>query len=442
MNRKQLILLVVIGAVVALAWFFTHQKEQDVYRESSQRMGQQLLPDLAVNDVTALCFKQGKAELNLVKKDDVWAVKERGDYPANFGNLRELLIKFSDMKITKPVTSPRLAQLELLPPDKSPSTLVEFKDAKGKSMKSLLLGAKHNREARENSPYGGGAWPDGRYVMVDNDAKKVALINDVLSNTDPKPEEWLNKEWFKVEKLRSIAITSTNATNNWKLSRDSETNEWKLAELKPGEQLDSSKLSQVTSALSSPSFNDLATNSAPDKTGMDKPLLAKLETVDGFTYDIKVGNKIGDNDYYLKAAVSGAFAKERIPGKDEKPEDKAKLDKEFKDKQAKLEEKLKTEKNFEKWTYVVSKWNIEPLLKERKDLLQEKKEEPKAADATPKPAADVKPADLPKLPEAPKPAAASKPVEVKPAAAKIARTNKIDVPMPPMPPAPPEPEKK
>jgi hypothetical protein len=45
------------------------------------------------------------------------------------------------------------------------------------------------------------------------------------------------------------------------------------------------------------------------------------------------------DDHYMQVAVSGNFRKERTPGKDEKPEDKEKLDKEFKDKLAKHEEK-------------------------------------------------------------------------------------------------------
>jgi len=63
-------------------------------------------------------------------------------------------------------------------------------------------------------------------------------------------------------------------------------------------------------------------------------------------------------------------------GKDEKPEDKDKLDKEFKEKQKKLEEKLTQEKNFENWIYMVSTWTVDPLLKERGQLMTEKKEEP------------------------------------------------------------------
>ncbi len=42
----------------------------------------------------------------------------------------------------------------------------------------------------------------------------------------------------------------------------------------------------------------------------------------------------------MVVAVTAQIPKERTPGKDEKPEDKAKLDKEFKEKQKKLEDKL------------------------------------------------------------------------------------------------------
>jgi hypothetical protein len=141
----------------------------------------------------------------------------------------------------------------------------------------------------------------------------------------------------------------------------------------------------MNSALNSPSFTDVATN-APDQTGLNQPTVtAKLETFDGFNYDVKVGKKVSDDreDYYVKMAVAANIPKERTAGKDEKPEDKTKLDKEHADKVKNLEEKLKNEKTFEKWTYVIPKFTLDPLLKERKDLLAEKKEEPKVADKSP-----------------------------------------------------------
>ena len=80
-------------------------------------------------------------------------------------------------------------------------------------------------------------WPDGRYVKVGSDSSNVALISDALANIEPRPEQWLNKDFFKIEKVRSLAVAFPNATNSWKLTRDTESAEWKLAEAKAGEQL-------------------------------------------------------------------------------------------------------------------------------------------------------------------------------------------------------------
>jgi hypothetical protein len=223
---------------------------------------------------------------------------------------------------------------------------------------------------------GEAGWPDGRYVKVGSGSGTVAVISDALANIEPKPEQWPNKDFIKVEKVRSVAVAFPEATNSWKVSRETETGDWKLAEAKPTEQLDSSKTSSLSNPLSSPSFSDVDTAAKPEQLGLDKPTVVTLDTFENFTYLLKVGQKTNDN-YPLLVAVSAQLPKERTPGKDEKPEDKDKLDKQFKEQQKKLEEKLAQEQTFGKWTYLVSSWTLDPLLKNRSQLLVEKKEEPK-----------------------------------------------------------------
>jgi hypothetical protein len=379
MNRKQLTILIVVGIVLGGLGWLAWQKQQTPFKESMTQVGEQLFPNFPINDVDRVTIRVSTNELNLLRKEDIWTIAERGNYPANWNNIGDFLRKIYDLKVAKPVkiSAARLGPLQLLPAEKG-GTVVEFKDKNGKVLKSLTLGAQHKREAGNDSPFGGGSWPDGRYVMVGTNSQTVALVQEPFSNVDAKPEDWLNKDWFKVEKLKSISVVTTNATNNWKIARESESGEWKLVDAKPGESIDTSKSGGVTTAFSYPSFNDIVTNASPAVTGLDKPTVtATLETFDGHVYTAKVGNKVGDDTYYFQIATAGNFSKERTPGKDEKPEDKEKLDKEFKEKGAKSEEKLKNEKAYEKWTYIVSKWTVEPLLKERKDLLAEKKEEPK-----------------------------------------------------------------
>ena len=94
--------------------------------------------------------------------------------------------------------------------------------------------------------------------MVGTGAKTVAVISDPLSNIEAKPEQWLNKDFFKVEKIRSIAVTFPVATNSWKVTRDTETGAMETEPTpSPAKSWISSKTSGVSYALSSPSFKDV-----------------------------------------------------------------------------------------------------------------------------------------------------------------------------------------
>jgi hypothetical protein len=295
-----------------------------------------------------------------------------------------------------------LHRLELVEPGSATNsgTLVELKDKSGKLLKSLLLGKKHMKKSEAASPYGGAdGFPDGRYVLVLNGPKEVAVVSDALTEVEAKPDRWISKDFFKIEKIKTVSVTHTNATNSWKLTREMENGEVKLADLKEGEQLDTGKSASAGNALSYPSFNDVVSPDAkPEETGLDHPVVAKLDTFEGFAYTVKIGRKTGEDNYHIALGVTGDFPKERTPGKDEKPEDKEKLDKEFKEKLTRQEDKLKQEKAYEKWIYLVTRFTVDPLLKERKELLIEKKEEPKIEGQPPPTVTPSSPPPLPSIP--------------------------------------------
>jgi Domain of unknown function (DUF4340) len=414
MNRKQLFILVVLVVVLGVVGLMLHKRDQTSWQGGS-RLGAaaKLLGDLPVNDVTTIVIKGGTNELDLVKQDNLWRVKQRNNYPANFSEISGFLLKAADLKAvqSEEIGPSQLGRYKLLPPGPATNTavLVELRDQGGKVIRSLLLGKSHMHKTEGRpSPMGemgdNEGWPDGRYVMVGTASKTVAVVSDPLSNIEAKPESWVNKDFLKVEKIRSIAVTYPAATNSWKVTRDTETaTDWKLADAKPEEKLDSAKSSSFSYALSSPSFNDvLPADTKPEPAVLDKPTVVTLDTFEDFTYTIKLGQKTNDNVPML-VAVTAQIAKERTPGKDEKPEDKTRLDKEFKDKQKKLEDKLALEQTYGKWVYLVSSYMFDSLLKDRSQLLVEKKEEPKkddkkdeksaAADSTEKDAPPAVPAE-------------------------------------------------
>ncbi len=395
MNWKQFTLLLIVVVVLGAAGLMVYQRNASSWGRSSQAMGRKLLADLPVNDVAAIVIKSGTNTMTLHRTNDLWCVQERHDYPADFSLIKGFLVKATELKATQNEEAgpTLLARYGLLPPGPATNTgtLVEFKDAAGKTVNSLLIGKTHLSKPARSTPTGepgSEGFPNGRYVMVGNDAvaanvssRTVQLISDPLNTAEVKPESWLNKDFFKVEKIRAISVAFPIATNSWQVSRTNETgSDWVLADAQPGEQLDSSKTSSFAYALSSPAFTDVRPADTADPTGLDQPTVITLSTFDNFTYTLKVGAKMND-DYYLTVAVAADLPKERAPGQDEKPEDKTKLDQAFKDSQTKLQEKLTREQAFGKWVYLVSTWTVEPLLKERASLMVEKKEESKAEPA-------------------------------------------------------------
>lgn len=385
MNRKQLILLLAALVVAGGASLLLLNRHQESWNESEAQLGGKLLKNFQINDVAAISIKGG-TNLDLVRKNDRWRVAERGDYPANFSQISDLLIKVGDLKIvqSEPIGPAQLGRMHLEPPGKSPGAgvLVEFKNSQGNVLDSILLGKKHTEKSERPSPmsFGEDGFADGRYVMLMSDPKNMLTVSDPLNSVDPKAAEWLNKDFFKIENPQSISFVSTNASNSWTLTRASESAPWVLNESKPGEVLDTNKLSSLASTLSYPSFVDVAAD--PANAGMDKPLRITLKTFDGFTYSLKVGSKTPENDYNLNVEVTADLPSARTGGKDEKPEDKKKLDKEFQDKNKQLQDKLAQEKSLSQWTYVVNGWLIDPLIRDRAQLMVEKKiEKPAGAES-------------------------------------------------------------
>ncbi len=382
MNKKQFtILLVLLLVVGGLGLYFQNQKTAG-WGGSGGGAGKKVLADFNINDVSHILIRQGSSEVNLRKKGEIWTVAEREDYPAGFSQISDFIIKTHDLKAAQSmaVGPSQRSRLEVQEPGAAggskTGTLVEFRGPDDKPIRHFVLGKSHMRSGGEASQFGEGGWPDGRYILPSPDSDHVDVVADPLSVAEAKPEQWLDKEFFKIEKPKSISLESPVATNSWKVYRESEAGEWKLDSAKPGEQLDSSKTGSLSSGLANPSISDVVTNAATVSSNLAAGLRLTLQTFDNFTYHLTVATNSSDS-YYLTVKVAAEFPKARVPGQNEKAEDKTRLDKEFADNLKKSEDKLKQERTYENRVFLVSKWTIDSVAKERGQLMVEKKTEKK-----------------------------------------------------------------
>ena len=219
--------------------------------------------------------------------------------------------------------------------------------------------------------------------MGQDGSNRVFLVSDTFEEIQMKPEQWLSRDFIKVENPKSIAVAGTAAGVNWKIVRDAAASPWKLADAKPGEELDNAKASGVASLFTAASFADVLAPDAPvAETGLDKPSTVRIETFDNFSYELKIGKLMGEN-YPVLVSVKAELPKERTPAADEKPEDKGKLDLEFQAKQKQLTDKLATEQKLPARPYLIVKSTIDQMLKDRASLMAEKKPVPSPTAAAP-----------------------------------------------------------
>jgi hypothetical protein len=385
MKRQQLITLIILVVVVGGLGLFLLKRENASWNTPDTRAGGKVLGEFPLNDVAKVHIKGATNEITLVKKDDIWTVQERDNYPANFSKVGEAIRKLWDIKVVQPqtATAETLSRFQLLPPGQgsNSATLVELKDKDGKAIAALRAGKKH---MSQNAGGGfGGEWPDGRDVMSGEDVKTVALVKDALTDLEPQAEQWVDKDFFKVARIQSIDVSSPESTNNWSVTRESESGEWHLADLPAEKELDKTKTSSLGGLLASPYFNDLALGKKPEEMGFDHPRQVTIKTFDNFTYTVLIGATNSEGNYYVKVDVKAALPETREAKPDEKPEEKEAADKAFKTKQEELSTKLKKEQRLKDWTFIVAKWTVDPLLRSKPELIADKKPEVKPPTATP-----------------------------------------------------------
>jgi hypothetical protein len=368
MNRKTFLVLIGMlvvlgGAGLALFW-----QDLGAWRTTGTKIGFKPFEKLAINEVAQIRLYDGKGEVTLALKDGRWAVKQRGDYNASVQEIGDLLAKLPDLKVvqTENVGASLLPRLSLVEPAKDAKaegggTQLELSDKTGKLIGALLLGKMVVKKEPSPLPIQQET-PVGRYVLTPGNAT-VLVMSDALKNADAKPAQWLAKEFFKADRIKSLTASGDSA--QWKIARKEEFDPWKFAD--GGGELDPGKAVAAVNALAALTFSEVAPDVKTD--GLDKPRTLVADTYDNLTYTIKFARKPGGDDYYLTVAVGGAPARTRTPEKNEKPADKERLDKQYEETLKKLDERLNLEKSFATWTYVVAAKTLEPLLVPRSEMV-------------------------------------------------------------------------
>lgn len=351
MNARIALVLLVLLAAIGGGALLVRQQSGSQKPADAASIGQPLLKDLQAANVASIAIRQPKDAITLVRKDDRWTIAERDGFPADFDKVREFVLKALALKVgqSEPIGEKDRARLNL----DATGTAIDFLGADGKPLARLVAGRKYFKVEPENPDK---ALGDGRYVALPGDEKRVIVVSDPLSQASTKTADWVSKAGIGAEKVKSLEVREP-AGAAWKIERSGDNADWKLAGARAGEKLEITKANAAGYTFGQISIADVAPKDAkPEQTGLDKPTVVTVTTLDGLTYTLSVGKFEGEN-YYATVAVAG----------DPKPEGK--------DAEARLKAmapRVAREKALAGFTLLIPKAKLEDILRKRADLLEKK----------------------------------------------------------------------
>ncbi len=390
MNKRQVIILWIITLVLGAAVVAVKlsQKDDASAATTARVPGQTLFASFPATEVATIEVAGADGSATIHKKDGKWTVGEREDYPAAVSTVHEFLRLLAELKVTRameagPSVAPRFGMDESAKTAADRGLTATFKDAAGKEVAKVSLG-KNIENAASSSPMGG-AMAVGRYIRNHADESGFYAVSEMFPTVTADPVRWLNMDFFSPEKIQSISLSQPDKEDiAWKVVRESEEAEFKLDGATGDEVLDSTAGTAFKSLFSYIRFEDVVpAGKVAERAAETGKRHAVIQTFEGFTYKLTLtpAKTVKSDDPAVAAAadpeqqlitvsVSAELPKERKKEEGEKPEDAKAKDEAFTTRLKALTEKLEKEKALEGRTFLVSKSNLDALLKERAALVK------------------------------------------------------------------------
>ena len=384
MKLKTLSMLAVIAAVlIIVAVFMAEQQEPGV-----PTTGQPVFPELktVINDVTDLSVATQSGTITLHRQEDIWRVKEKYDYPADLGTVRETLIGLVELTTLEPKTrKPELYEklgLQDVEAEGSLSTGITLKDATGKAVAVAILG--NDRPAQGKSGY--------KEIFIRKPGDPQTWLVQGRLTVEKNPGKWLDKELTQIEtkRVRRMTVTHPDKTRLVVEKAKPADLNYQVASLPEGLEIESQfTVNNIVSTVTSLSLEDVQPVS--EIPFDDQPIVtAVFETFDGLQGTVQLLPKDEKNYVTLSAVFNADLVWNPEPEseaeleKESEPQPGEQADVDTQDKEAdtnpeqpkiKSEAEVKAEiealnKRAGDWVYVIPKFRADTLLKKPQDLLK------------------------------------------------------------------------
>ena len=384
MMFKSLSTLAVIAAVLIAVTVFVSQRN----KPTPPQTGQPVFPELkaTINTVSEMRVSTQSGTITVHKDEEAWRVKEKHNYPADLGKMREILIGLAELKILEPKTrKPELYEklgLQDVEAEGSLSTGVTLKDAAGNTVAAAIIG--NDRPAKGKSGY--------KEMFIRKPGDSQTWLVEGRLTVEKNPGKWLDKELVQIEtkRVRRLSVTHPDGTRLVVEKTKPADLDYQVVDLPEGLEIQSQfTVNNVVSTVTSLSLDDVKPRS--ERPFDDHPVAtAVFETFDGLEGTVELLQKDEKNYVKLSATFNAGLIWKPEPEEDSETEQQADgqvgedPDQTAQDKadaakpeqpEIKPEAEVKAEiealnKRLADWVYVIPKFRADAILKKPQDLLK------------------------------------------------------------------------
>ncbi len=280
MKSKTFILLLIISCMLAGAVYYKFSCHNGKSKQSGD-VGK-LFNALPVERISQIIINSREGVVTLKKDDSVWVIEKKAGYLADFSLITQLITNLTTAKIGRSFhSSPDAkARLALYPPDESKSDKdatgieVVLMDGKGEVLADTVIG-----KTREITAGAG-----GHYVMPKG-GQSIFLVDKKFDDLGKSDLDWIRKNILEVKEEEIEKVVCMPLDDDkivYTLKRPEQGKAMELAGMAKADDLDPSRIDDVTTALDPLSINDIAGR-------IDGPGLPAAAYTHRFTYYLFTG---------------------------------------------------------------------------------------------------------------------------------------------------------
>ena len=289
MSRLQLLILWILALGAGFYYFNSKDVPDSISNKTELEVGSQIVPSDLIETVDSLTVISGDDKASLKKLDGRWVVSEKGDFPANYDSINQIIGALREAKVAQSVvaTDEYYDRFNLDPATEEdgeqPDTILLEKD--GKESSTIFLG-----KTREST--GGSGGRAGRFVRLSNDESGVYVVQESFSFLNASPDNWINKSLTLLkEGVVKMEVTAPNdeSFKSWTVSRESVRDDFIVEGLGEKEETKSSETAALKNLLAGATFTELITSDDYKKRANEKAA-RQLKATDstGTTFSITV----------------------------------------------------------------------------------------------------------------------------------------------------------